>query len=33
MSKDYSSHEIFETSIGFTKKLILLFQMGGQGKV
>jgi hypothetical protein len=33
ISKDYSSHENFESSIGFMKSLILIFQMSGQGKV
>jgi hypothetical protein len=32
ISKEYPSHVRFETSIGFTKTLILRFQMSGQGK-
>jgi hypothetical protein len=31
MSKDHPSHLEFESSIGFIKKLNLIFQMSGQG--
>jgi len=32
ISKNYPSHVGFEILIGFTEKLILIFQMNGQGK-
>jgi hypothetical protein len=31
MSKDHRGHLEFESSIGFMKKLNLIFQMSGQG--